>query len=102
MRLLWSGERCITMAMAAGKSAGKPPRMTDKAFKPPTEAAMAMTGDERLAGGVGCVPRWVGACFSFGGCCFVFRFNIIGRIYPFPFPKEYSSPGKLFNQRADF
>lgn len=29
--------------MAAGKSAGNPPRMTDKAFKPPTEAAMAMT-----------------------------------------------------------
>ena len=37
------------MAMAAGKSAGKPPKMTDKAFKPPTDAAMAMTGNERLA-----------------------------------------------------
>jgi hypothetical protein len=35
----------ITMAMAAGKFAGKPPKMTDKAFKPPTEAAMAMTGN---------------------------------------------------------
>jgi hypothetical protein len=31
------------MAMAAGKSAGNPPRMTDKAFRPPTEAAMALT-----------------------------------------------------------
>ena len=41
------------MAMAAGKSAGKPPRMTDKAFKPPTEAAMAMTGNERLTGTLG-------------------------------------------------
>jgi hypothetical protein len=36
--------------MAAGKFAGKPPKMTDKAFKPPTEAAMAMTGNARLAG----------------------------------------------------
>jgi hypothetical protein len=42
-RLVWSGETCITMAMAAGKSAGKSLRMMDKAFKPPTEAAMAMT-----------------------------------------------------------
>jgi hypothetical protein len=33
------------MAMAAGKSAGKPPRIVDKAFKPPTDAAMAMTGN---------------------------------------------------------
>jgi hypothetical protein len=39
------------MAMAAGKSPGKPPRMTDNAFKPPTEAAMAMTGNARLADG---------------------------------------------------
>jgi hypothetical protein len=31
------------MAMAAGKSAGKSLRMTDNAFKPPTEAALAMT-----------------------------------------------------------
>jgi hypothetical protein len=31
------------MAMAAGKAAGKSPRITDKAFKPPAEAAMAMT-----------------------------------------------------------
>ena len=31
------------MAIAAGKSAGKPPRITDNAFKPPTEAAIAMT-----------------------------------------------------------
>ena len=30
------------MVIAAGKSGGKPPRITDKAFKPPTEAAMAM------------------------------------------------------------
>ena len=45
------------MVMAAGKSAGKPPRMTDKAFKPPTEAAMAMTGNERLAGEPGIVSR---------------------------------------------
>jgi hypothetical protein len=36
---------CITMAIAAGKSAGKAPRMVDKAFKPPTDAAMAMTGN---------------------------------------------------------
>jgi hypothetical protein len=34
---------CITMVMAAGKYAGKPPSMTDKACKPPPEAAMAMT-----------------------------------------------------------
>jgi len=33
------------MAIAAGKSAGKPPRMTDNAFKPPTEAAMAIDGE---------------------------------------------------------
>jgi hypothetical protein len=51
--LLCSGARCITMAMAAGKFAGKPPKMTDKAFKPPTEAAMAMTGNARLAGVMG-------------------------------------------------
>ena len=38
------------MAMAAGKFAGKSPRMTDKAFKPPAEAAIAMTGNPRLAG----------------------------------------------------
>ena len=38
------------MAMSAGKFASKPPKMTDKAFKPPTEAAMAMTGNTRLAG----------------------------------------------------
>jgi hypothetical protein len=31
------------MAIAAGKAAGKSPRITDKAFKPPAEAAMAMT-----------------------------------------------------------
>ena len=37
------------MAMAAGKSTGKPPRMTERAFKPPTDAAIAMTGNERLA-----------------------------------------------------
>ena len=37
------------MAMAAGKSAGKPLRMTDKAFKPPADAAMAMTGQENFA-----------------------------------------------------
>ena len=40
------------MAMAAGKSAGKPPRITERAFKPPTDAAIAMTGNERLAGEV--------------------------------------------------
>jgi len=34
------------MAMVAGKSAGKAPKMMDKAFKPPTDAAMAMTGNE--------------------------------------------------------
>ncbi len=45
------------MAMAAGKSAGKPPRMTDKAFKPPTEAAMAMTGNETLARETGVVSQ---------------------------------------------
>ena len=37
------------MAIAAGKSAGKPPRMADKACKPPTEAAIAMTGYELIA-----------------------------------------------------
>ena len=37
------------MAIAAGKSAGKSPRMTDKAFKPPTEVAMAMTGNVTFA-----------------------------------------------------
>ena len=42
--------------MAAGKSAGKPPRMTDNAFKPPTEAAMAMTGNETPASETGAVP----------------------------------------------
>jgi hypothetical protein len=36
--------------MEAGKFAGKPPRMTDNAFKPPAEAAMAMTGNSLLAG----------------------------------------------------
>src|ERR1035441_4943858 len=61
--LLCSGERCITMAIAAGKSAGKPPRMTDKAFKPPTEAAMAMTGNEQLA-----VTRRCGSRIKF---CFI-------------------------------
>ena len=44
------------MAMAAGKSAGKPPRMTDNAFKPPTDAAMAMTGNEPPAVNEGTVP----------------------------------------------
>jgi hypothetical protein len=34
------------MAMAAGKSAGRPFKMMDKAFKPPADAAMAMTGNE--------------------------------------------------------
>jgi hypothetical protein len=38
------------MAMAAGKSAGKPPRMTVNAFNPPTEAAMAMTGNKPFSG----------------------------------------------------
>jgi len=37
----------MTMAMAAGKFAGYAPRIADRAFNPPTEAAMAMT---RLAG----------------------------------------------------
>src|ERR1035437_3026192 len=37
------------MARAAGKSAGKPPRMTDNASRQPTEAAMATTGNEWLA-----------------------------------------------------
>jgi hypothetical protein len=32
--------------MAAGKSAGRPSNMMDKAFKPPADAAMAMTGNE--------------------------------------------------------
>jgi hypothetical protein len=31
--------------------------MTDKAFNPPTEVAMAMTGNETLAGAAGVVPR---------------------------------------------
>src|SRR6185295_17194674 len=55
--LLWLGERCITMAMAAGKSAGKPPRMTDKAFKPPAEAVIATIGNELPATGGGEVLR---------------------------------------------
>jgi hypothetical protein len=37
------------MAIAAGKFAGKPPSRTDKAFNPPTEAAMAITGNEAAA-----------------------------------------------------
>ena len=45
------------MAMAAGKSAGKPPRMTDKALRPPAEAAMAMTGNESVAHDAGVVLR---------------------------------------------
>lgn len=50
------------MAMAAGKFAGKPPKMTDKAFKPQTEAAMVMTGNARLAGLMGNSGRatWAG------------------------------------------
>ena len=51
------------MAIAAGKSAGKPPRMTDKAFKPPTEAAMAMTGSGPQAGEAGADGRAVPAVF---------------------------------------
>src|SRR5450432_209562 len=61
--LLCSGERCITMAIEAGKFAGKPPKMTDKAFKPPTEAAMAMTGKARLVGVIGNSGRATGAGF---------------------------------------
>ncbi len=33
----------MTLAMAAGKIAGKPPSMTDSAFNPPTDAAIATT-----------------------------------------------------------
>src|ERR1039458_6190714 len=71
------------MAMAAGKSAGKPPRMTDKAFKPPTEAAMAMTGHERLAGETGVFSRAaLAGCFWLrSGLDFVFM--IICRTYSF-------------------
>jgi hypothetical protein len=65
------------MAMAAGKSAGKAPRTTDKAFKPPSEAAMAMTGNPAAAkaggrtGDVWPVARAV--CFCRGsGVNFVF------------------------------
>ena len=46
------------MVIAAGKSAGNPPRMTDKAFKPPTEAAMAMTGKEPPAGEAAGFADW--------------------------------------------
>jgi hypothetical protein len=38
------------MVMAAGKSDGKPAKITDKAFRPPTEAAMAMTRRARMHG----------------------------------------------------
>lgn len=38
------------MVIAAGKSGGKPPRITDNAFKPPTEAAMAMTSRAGMHG----------------------------------------------------
>src|SRR5688572_14850130 len=62
--LLLSGERCITMAMAAGKLAGKPPRITDNAFKPPTEAAMAMTGYPRPTDEAGLAFRATRAGFS--------------------------------------
>ena len=45
------------MAMAAGKSAGKRARMTDNAFKPPTEVAIAMTLNETLTDEAGAVSR---------------------------------------------
>jgi hypothetical protein len=41
------------MAIAAGKSVGNAPRMADNAFKPPAEAAIAITrisGDTSLTG----------------------------------------------------
>jgi hypothetical protein len=58
----------MTMAMAAGKFGGKLPKMTDNAFKPPTEAAMAMTGKAGLVGGgTGAVMRAALPVF-FGGC----------------------------------
>ena len=56
------------MAMAAGKSAGRPPRITDKAFKPPTDAAIAMTGN-----GVPAVTHGGDNAFSFG---FIFTSRI--------------------------
>lgn len=51
------------MAMAAGKSAGKALRMADKAFKPPSEAAMAMTGNELSASDAMRGWRMAGAVF---------------------------------------
>ena len=55
------------MTIAAGKSGGKPPRITDNAFKPPTEAAMATTGNLRLAGKAGVVlPAVVVGFFVLG------------------------------------
>jgi hypothetical protein len=62
------------MAMAAGKFAGKPPKMTDKAFKPPAEAAMAMTGNERPVGEAGMISRatWIVFFWRRLGLDFVF------------------------------
>src|ERR1035438_237162 len=80
------------MAIAAGKSAGKPPRMTDKAFKPPTEAAMAMTGNERLAGETGIVSpaALAGSFCRRSGLDFVFMFLLAT-----PAEAEISAPHRL-------
>ena len=65
----------MTIVIAAGNFAGKPPRMTDKAFKPPTDAAMAMTGKDREVGVVGRAP--LAAVFCRGaGLDFVFAIRL--------------------------